>query len=237
MGPFARSARDAALVFDAIADGRAPTGIPRLNSLRLGIPRAVYYDGLDSEVRQVVREAVTKLGALTAGVQDVTLPGLPVSPDLPDLPLTYSRIITAEAHTYHQDMLRRHPERYDARTRKSVEMGGDLSAADYIRARLEMQRLRAGSARLFDGVELLVTPSAPAPAFELGSPAGLVFLRNLAPWNLYGLPSISIPCGFTGSGLPVGLQITGPAGNDAAVLALAAAYQGATDWHRRRPPV
>ena len=133
-------------------------------------------------------------------------------------------------------MLRRHPDRYHARTRKSVEMGGDLDAAGYIRARLEMDQLRAGSAGLFDGVELLLTPTAPAPAFELGSPVGLVFLRNLAPWNLYGVPSVSIPCGFTASGLPVGLQITGPAGNDATVLALAAAYQDATDWHHRHPP-
>jgi len=84
-----------------------------------------------------------------------------------------------------------------------------------------MDLLRRGSGRLFAEADVLVTPAAPAPAFELGKPAGLVFLRNCAPWNLYGLPSISIPCGFSSEGLPVGLQLTGRAGDDALLLALA----------------
>jgi aspartyl-tRNA(Asn)/glutamyl-tRNA(Gln) amidotransferase subunit A len=98
-----------------------------------------------------------------------------------------------------------------------------------------MERLRGESGRLFAEADLLVTPASPGPAFEYGKPAGLIFLRNSAPWNLYGLPSISIPCGFTSAGLPVGLQITGQAKRDDMVLALADAYQQSTDWHKRRP--
>jgi aspartyl-tRNA(Asn)/glutamyl-tRNA(Gln) amidotransferase subunit A len=162
------------------------------------------------------------------------LPPLAPSKDLPVLPETYIRIIGAEAYAFHQEMLKAHPDRYNAGTRKSIEGGAATSAADYIRARQEMQRLRAESARLFSDADLLITPTAPGAAFEFGE-RRLVFLRNTAPWNLLGLPSISIPCGFTTGRLPIGLQITGAAGRDDAVLALAAAYQKTTDWHTRRP--
>src|SRR5688572_30189341 len=99
-----------------------------------------------------------------------------------------------------------------------------------------MDRLRAASGEMFSDVDLLITPTAPGAAFPFGE-RRLVYLRNTAPWNLLGLPTVSIPCGFTPDGLPVGLQITGAAGRDDAVLALAAAYQQTTDWHARRPPV
>ena len=99
-----------------------------------------------------------------------------------------------------------------------------------------MERLRVmAKAALFKDVDLLITPTAPGPAFKLGSQPSLVFLRNTAPWNLYGLPTISIPCGFSQSGLPIGLQITGAPDRDETVLSLAAAFQDETDFHRRRP--
>jgi aspartyl-tRNA(Asn)/glutamyl-tRNA(Gln) amidotransferase subunit A len=203
--------------------------------VRIGVPRAVFYEKLDAQVERAVGEALRVLAKATAGMREVTLPPLPVSPELADLPLTYSRIITAEAHAYHQDRLQQRPELFHAGTRRSIENGARVSAADYIRARLEMDRLRRESGRLFTDADVLVTPASPAPAFELGSKPTLVFLRNLAPWNLYGLPSIAIPCGFSTSGLPLGLQITGPAGADSTVLAVAEAYQRLTDWHTRRP--
>jgi Asp-tRNA(Asn)/Glu-tRNA(Gln) amidotransferase A subunit family amidase len=96
-----------------------------------------------------------------------------------------------------------------------------------------MDLLRANP-MLFGEADLLITPTAPGAAFPFGK-GSLVFLRNTAPWNLLGLPTISIPCGFTTEGLPIGVQITGPAGRDDAVLALAIAYQSATDWHTRHP--
>ena len=74
---------------------------------------------------------------------------------------------------------------------------------------------------MFPNVDLLLTPTTPGPAFPLGKPGSLLFLRNTALWNLFGLPSVSVPCGFTKSGLPIGLQITGRAGADSLVLAAA----------------
>jgi aspartyl-tRNA(Asn)/glutamyl-tRNA(Gln) amidotransferase subunit A len=241
-----RTARDAAIVLAAIADPRAqlePLPSPsqmferNLRSVRLGVPRATFYDGLDGEVEELLAEARKVLNGLTAGVRDTPSPPLVFSPEIPELPLPFMRIISAEAFTFHQQMLARNPGGYHPGTRKSLESGRQIGAADYIRARREMERRRAESQELFREADLLITPAAPGPAFELGKPGGLVFLRNSAPWNLYGLPSISIPCGFSRAGLPIGLQITGPAGRDDTVLALAAAYQQASTWHTRRPAV
>jgi aspartyl-tRNA(Asn)/glutamyl-tRNA(Gln) amidotransferase subunit A len=234
VGPMCRSARDAAIVLEALS-ARDPAAAPK--PVRIGVPRGFYFEGIDPQVEDAIGDAIKVLGRLTSGVREVELPPLTMSAQIPELPAAYLTVIQTEAYTFHEEMLRRRPELYHAGTRKSIENGAAVSAADYVRARREMERLRAESGRLFAEADLLVTPASPGPAFEYGKPAGLIFLRNTAPWNLYGLPSVSIPCGFTCSGLPLGLQITGPAGRESAVLALAGAYQQATDWHRRRPPL
>lgn len=235
IGPMCRDARDAALVLDAISRPRRVAA--DVKSVRIGVPRRVFFDELDAEVSAAVEEALAALRRITAGVRDAAIPELPAYPAFRFLPLAYSHIIVAEAFAFHEETLKRSPERYHPGTRKSIEGGRGVTAAEYIKARREMERLRAESGVLFRDADLLVTPTSPGPAFELGKPASLIYLRNCAPWNLYGLPSISIPCGFTRSGLPVGLQITGPARRDGLVLALAAAYQRVTDWHARRPPM
>jgi aspartyl-tRNA(Asn)/glutamyl-tRNA(Gln) amidotransferase subunit A len=98
--------------------------------------------------------------------------------------------------------------------------------------------------QIFETIDVLVTPTTPIPPptlAEIGTDVptslrlGAPFIRNTSPFNVYGIPSISIPCGFTRSGLPIGLQISGPNGGEARVYQLAAAYERATDWHKRRP--
>jgi aspartyl-tRNA(Asn)/glutamyl-tRNA(Gln) amidotransferase subunit A len=236
VGPMCRTARDASLMMEALTGKTVRDNIVNVRKLRLGVPRAVFYDGVDSEVQNAVTKATSALEQLSGGVREVTMPVLTPSRDIPDLPEAYIRVITTEAYTFHRDMLRAHPEFYDAGTRKSIEGGAAVTAADYILARRQMDRLRADSVEMFANADLLITPTSPGPAFEFGE-GRLVYLRNTAPWNLLGLPTVSIPCGFTAGGLPIGLQITGAAGRDDAVLALAAAYQKVTDWHARRPPV
>ena len=235
-GPMCRSARDAALMLEALTGKAVRDRAVNVKTLRLGVPRALFYEDLDPEVRKAVVKATDTLSRITSGARDVVLPMPAQSRDLPVLPETYVRILGAEAHAFHLEMLHAHPDRYNAGTRKSIESGAAVTAADYIRARQDMQRLRAESGRLFADADLLITPTAPAAAFEFGV-RRVAFLRNTAPWNLLGLPSVSVPCGFTTEGLPIGLQITGAAGRDNAVLALAALYQKATDWHTRHPPI
>jgi aspartyl-tRNA(Asn)/glutamyl-tRNA(Gln) amidotransferase subunit A len=236
VGPMCRSAADAALVLAALTGKPAGYGAVNVRRLRLGVPRMLFYADLDGHVQKLVAGATATLAKLGAGARDVTVPDLPMHRDVPVLPETYLRIIWAEAYTFHSEMLRTHPELYHPATRTTIENGTKVSAPEYIRARLEMDRLRAERGRWFAEADLLITPTAPGPAFALDA-TPLEFLRNTAPWNLLGFPTVSIPCGFTPAGLPVGLQITGAPGRDDAVLAMAAAYQKVTDWHQRRPPV
>jgi aspartyl-tRNA(Asn)/glutamyl-tRNA(Gln) amidotransferase subunit A len=236
VGPMCRTARDAAIMFAALSGKPTREAQIDVGKLRLGVPRAIFYDRLEPEVQQAVAAAIKQLGALTSGARDVVLPKLALSADVPGFLESYLRIISAEAYTFHQQMLRDRPGGYDPSTRKNLEDGAAISAPEYIRARQEMDRVRAGMGAWFKDADLLITPAAPGVAFEFG-PRRLVFLRNAAYWNVFGVPAISIPCGYTPAGLPVGLQIIGPAGKDDTVLALAEAYQKATNWHTRRPPV
>jgi aspartyl-tRNA(Asn)/glutamyl-tRNA(Gln) amidotransferase subunit A len=233
-GPFCRTARAAALVLGALAEP-AKTPLPNIKSVRLGIPAGFWFENIDPAVAEAFNSAAQHLAKLTAGLRK--LPALPIamSPQLPDLPAAYITIIQAEAYTFHKPLLDKNPAHYNPGTRRSIENGAGLSAAAYIEARREMERLRAASSEIFKEADVILTPTAPAPAFKLGDPAGLIFLRNTAPWNLLGLPAISIPCGFTKEGLPLGLQITAAAGRDRLALALAEAYQQSTNWHTRRP--
>jgi aspartyl-tRNA(Asn)/glutamyl-tRNA(Gln) amidotransferase subunit A len=206
-----------------------------VKELRIGLVRDPFWLGIESEVERAIAAAVDAMRRLTREVQEVTPPVLPTAPGSP-LPATYSTVIFAEAHAFHREMLEQHPDRYHSWTRATIELGRSIPAAQYILARREMERLRATAGEhLLRNVDVLITPTAPGVAFKLGSDRDLVFLRNTAPWNLYGLPTISIPCGFSKGGLPIGLQITGARDRDDTVFSLAAAFQAETDFHQRRP--
>jgi aspartyl-tRNA(Asn)/glutamyl-tRNA(Gln) amidotransferase subunit A len=237
IGPMCRNAEDAAHVLAIIGKPPSRRATAPLKTARIGVARRVFWDGLHPEVERGLAAALKSLESLTASVRDVQLPPLPASAEVSDLPLSYIRVITAEAYAFHEPMLKKTPELYNPGTRKSIENGTTVTTADYIRAIRDMEHLRETSGELFRNADLLVTPAAPAPAFPFAERGGLVFLRNSAPWNLLGLPAISIPCGMSSDGLPIGLQVIGPAGRDDLVLSLAGAYQRATDWHTRRPPV
>lgn len=231
VGPMTRSAQDAALLHGVLS-GRALT-LGAVKELRIGLAREPYWQGLDTEVEAAMTEAGATLRRLCREVRDVKLPALEWNTGSP-LPKAYTTIIFAEAFAFHREMLARNPERYHAGTRASIELGKPISAADYIAARREMDRLRATARQeLFRDADLLLTSTAPRPPFRLGSDPSLVFLRNTAPWNLYGLPTAAVPCGFTKSGLPIGMQITGRPGADAAVLSAAAEFQRETGFHKK----
>src|SRR4029450_12924409 len=117
----------------------------------------------------------------------------------------------------------------------------EVTTAAYIQSRHELERVRRAIGAVFSDVDLLVTPTTAMspPTIEEAVRLGieLELIRNTAPFNAYGLPTISIQCGFTRSGLPIGLQISGPRLGETKVLALAHAYEQATDWHTRRPAI
>jgi aspartyl-tRNA(Asn)/glutamyl-tRNA(Gln) amidotransferase subunit A len=225
VGPMARSARDTEILFRAMGGTGTAMKAPRF-----GIPRHPSFTQINAETLEIVESAIRQF----PGARDVATPDIPAAPELPDMTRPYLRVINAEAYAYHREMLTKSPENYNPQIRQNLSFGASVTAADYIDARRELDDWRAKSPTLFPNVDLLLTPTTPGPAFPLGKPGTLLYLRNTALWNLFGLPTISVPCGFTKAGLPVGLQITGRAGEDALVLAAAAAFQKNNPF--RRPP-
>jgi aspartyl-tRNA(Asn)/glutamyl-tRNA(Gln) amidotransferase subunit A len=245
VGPICRSVADAALLLSAMA-GYDPgdsasvdapivdytAALPgKVSVLRLGIPRAVFYDKLDPEIEAAITKALEVLRRLTAGHREVSLS--PISDT------TAPNIVLAENYAFHAPYFLKTPELYNTAIRRNLQQGSKVTTAAYIQSRRELDAARRAIVTVFSNVDLLVTPTTavPPPTIEEAVRLGieLELIRNTTPFNVYGLPTISIPCGFTSSGLPIGMQISGPRFGEAKVLALAHAYEQATDWHTRRP--
>lgn len=240
VGPMTRTVRDAALVLQVIAGydaedltsavwpvtdyaGALDAALPRP---RLGIARSHFFAELDGEVGAAVERAISVLSYFCAEVRDVVVP---VDED--------RTVFRGESYAYHRPWLARTPERYQAETLRRLRTGAEVTAADYIEKWQELQRMRRNAGAAFADVDLIVTPTTviPAPSFaeieadpDTLRPRELVLMRNTRIFDILGTPAISVPCGTTGAGLPIGLQIIGAPGADAAVLRLAAAFERAT---------
>jgi len=247
LGPMCRTVEDAALMLQVIAgyDPLDTTSVPAppahyarelraaVKSFRIGLPRAIFFENLDKEVAAAVNAAIEELRKLATAPRDVELPGYQALP-----------IVGAEAYAFHQQYLAKSPELYQPMTRQRLEAGAKITTTAYVAARRELDRLRRAVNEVFSTVDILVTPTTPGPpqTIEEGkadiAPTGGVSpsLRNTQRFNTYGLPAISIPCGFTADGMPIGLMIAGPRFAESRVLALAHAYEQASDWRKRRPP-
>ena len=246
VGPMCRTVADAALMLQALA-GYDPRGIAsisadvpdyasalarRTSSLRLGVPRTPYYDDVDPQIAAAVDRALGVLSDLAASTRDVELPALP-----------QARPVAVEAYAYHAELLDERRELYDASALARIEPGAEVSAADYAEALYQLKLVRKAIARVFDDVDLLVTPTLPRlpigieAARESPIDATRTLIRNTAPFNSYGIPTITVPCGFSREGLPIGLQISGCGLGEVDVLALAHAYEQSTSWSERTPPL
>ena len=172
------------------------------------------------------------IAAMTAGTQDVELPERPPA-----------RPIAVEAYAYHAEYLEERRGLYGESTLERIMAGAEVAASDYAEVLYQLELGRKGVATVFEDVDLLVTPTLTelpitiAEAQESPVEATIRLIRNTAPFNFYGTPTIAVPCGFSRAGLPIGLQITGPSLGEVDVLALAHAYEQATEWHRRTPPL
>jgi aspartyl-tRNA(Asn)/glutamyl-tRNA(Gln) amidotransferase subunit A len=160
--------------------------------------------------------------------------------------LTALLIQKTEAYAYHRQYVTKSPDLYQPETLKRIRAGEGISGADYVDARRKLDQHRRSVSKIFDAVDLAVTPTTPIPPLTvselLADPDQLrakevLASPNTRPFNLLGLPAITIPCGFTSKGLPMGMQIIGPLGGEAAVLRLAHAYEQVTEWHKRKPNV
>jgi aspartyl-tRNA(Asn)/glutamyl-tRNA(Gln) amidotransferase subunit A len=245
VGPLARSVADSALVMTALAgfDAQDPMSIAAqranyreaigaaVSKFRIGIPRKPFFDDLDPEIGTAVDNALTAIRKLAAATTDVTLPQAETFPAL------LGEIYAYHA-TYVADAARR--KLYQPLTLQRILEGSKLPLPAYVEARRQMAILRNRAPEIFAGVDLLVTPTTmrmpPNIAAATADPTSeITLIRNTVPFNALGIPTISVPCGFSRGGLPIGLQISGPRLGEARVLALAHAYEHATEWHRRVP--
>jgi Asp-tRNA(Asn)/Glu-tRNA(Gln) amidotransferase A subunit family amidase len=242
VGPIANSVGDAAIVLQAIAgydaldvncadvsvDDYVSGRRGDTKKFRIGIPRKYFYDDLDVEVQAAVERAIAVIRDLIGEVREVHL----------DAP-TDRVVQLAESYAYHAENAAKTPELYQAETLRRICLGEKISAAEYILRRQEMAEERRRAHNFFAEVDLLVTPTIPMAAPGIAElkkdpaelrPAELILLRNTRPFNVWGLPAISVPCGFTKSGLPIGLQIAGAHWRENLVLRLASAYEQAVNF-------
>jgi aspartyl-tRNA(Asn)/glutamyl-tRNA(Gln) amidotransferase subunit A len=245
IGPMTRTVADAALMLQVIA-GYDPQDITseeikvpdyaqvlraNVSSMRIGAPREFFFTDLDPEIEAAMRNALSVLGKLTAGIRDVAL-------QANRLEALRDVVRVAEAYAYHQEFIAKTPELYQPVTLKRIRAGADVTASAYIQAHRDLAQIRRTAGKSFESVDALVTPTLPIPPPAISDPRAddiLPAVRNTSPFDVYGLPVISVPCGFTSAGLPIGLQFIGPPGGESVVFQLAHAYEQATDWHKRRP--
>jgi len=245
VGPITTCVMDAAILLNVISDNRglgsgqpadfdfAICALESPESLRLGVPRKFFMENLDTEVEAAFVEAVRVLSTLVTEVRDVELD---VSTD--------RTLQSAESYAYHRERVEQSPELYQPETLRRIMAGADVSRQDYERSLKELEVARQKIAGQFRTIDLLITPTIPVPAPSIAElkadpsalrPKEITLLRNTRPWNVWGVPTLSLPCGFTQSGLPIGLQIAGPPWREDLVLRLAHAYEQATSWHKREP--
>jgi len=255
VGPLTRTAQDAALVLEVLA-GKDPADetsssrpVPEysrelekpLRGLRIGLPRAGFFDSLEPDVARALRAATVELTSLGAECVDVTLPYLD------EVLGAHRAIIFSEAASYHQPLLEDRADRYSDAVRLQFEAGLFLPAVDYIKAQRVRRVVRRVWADTFASVDCLLTPASQAVAARLGDdtvqlPAGPTpllhaYLGLLLPLNLSGHPALSLPCGFSQDGLPIGMQLVGKPFDEATILRVAHQYQEKTDWHQQLPPM
>jgi len=244
VGPICRSVADTALILEAIAGyDRSdftsidyPTekyaeflGVNR--RLRIGVARQLFFDGLDSETGIAIENAIKVIGEMSTDVVEIELPDVPTTVQAP------------EVFAIHQKYFDSSPELYRKWMRERLKQATGIDTVSYIQGVQDMQRIRRSISDVFEKVDLIVTPTTPVPPITIAEalemalpgPAGELWLRNTRPFNVYGLPTISIPCGFTSQSLPIGLQIAGPHFDEGRVLAFAHAFEKATEWHTHLP--
>ncbi len=243
VGPICRCVRDAALVLEAIAgyDGRDVTCVDwpteqyadALNvktAFRIGLVRHPFFADLDREIELAMNEAIEVIRKVSLEIVEVDLPSVPTAVQAP------------EVYAIHKDYYANSPELYRPWMRERLAQAAAADTLAYVEDRFALERVRRTVNDVFAEVDLLITPTSPVSPITIEeasnmspAPAGELWLRNTRPFNAYGLPTTSIPCGFINAGLPIGLQIAGPRFGEGRVFRFAHAFEQATDWHKRAP--
>ncbi|MBI3951656.1 MAG: Asp-tRNA(Asn)/Glu-tRNA(Gln) amidotransferase GatCAB subunit A [Acidobacteria bacterium] len=254
VGPMTRTVADAATMLQVIAGfdpndfttRREPVpdylaALDRgVKGLRIGLDRAFCSDGVDTEVSEAVLAATSVLRDLGASIQPMKFTHIEEAIN------AWGIIFTAECGAAHEATFPARADDYSAAFRAFLEAALQVRGVDYAKASVTRQAVRRMVDDLLQEVDLLLCPSmALAPMALDGRPVeevvapevGHTLLRFTSPFSLTGNPTISVPCGFTSEGLPLSLQLIGRHGEEATVMRAGYAYEQATEWHNRRPPV
>ncbi len=255
VGPMTRTAADATILLGAMAghDPEDPTtsALPvpdyvaaltgEIRGLRVGLLRPFFLEATGMVLRQAVEQAVKRLEEQGARVEEVSLETAAHAAG------ASFAIIGAEALAYHEEWMKARPDDYGPDVRDRLRVGAFISATQYLKAQRARQLIRQDVDRLLASHDVLIAPATPIVATPVGQTEVLVegdrrdvrstLTRLTRIFNLSGHPVCAVPCGFTVAGLPIGMQIVGRPFDEATVLRVADAYQRATDWHTRRPPL
>ncbi len=246
VGPITTSVYDAALMLQVLSayDSAEPFANRPAQSfvsafdeypenLRIGVPRPFFFDDLHPEIADAIEKAIDIFRRLQAEIHDIKL----------EVP-TDRTLASAEAYAYHKQFVERSPELYQAATLQRINSGAKIDANDAHRAARDLQESRHAIQEIFNEVDVLLTPTVPIPPPKIADlkanpdtlrPQELIMLRNTRPFNVWGIPTISIPCGFTKDGLPIGLQLAAAPWRGIVLLQAAEEYEQATEWDKKRP--
>jgi aspartyl-tRNA(Asn)/glutamyl-tRNA(Gln) amidotransferase subunit A len=255
VGPMARTVGDAAALLQVMAghDPKDPTTrrdkVPDylaalgggLRGLRIGIPHDRFMALMEAEVGAAIQDALGVLKQQGATFVDARFP--PIDPVVG----AHRAIIFAEAAAAHEELIRTRAADFSDEVRPLLQAGLFLTATQYLAAQQARKKTIAAYRETWRSFDVLVTPTSPIAAPPIGAttarfgdkdiPLVRAFLDLTLPFNLTGQPAISVPCGFTKAGLPIGLQLVGRPFDEATLFRAAAAFEAATDWHLRTPPI
>jgi aspartyl-tRNA(Asn)/glutamyl-tRNA(Gln) amidotransferase subunit A len=254
-GPMARTVRDLAILLGVMAgpdpldphtkDVAVPNYVGALNGdirgIRLGVPSNYFFDDVEPFVGDTVRTAIERLEALGAKAVPLSIP------DLDGVLDCMLAIAMSEASAYHQQAMRTTPELFSDETRLLLEAGELMPATTYINAQRSRVAIKNAFKQAMKDVDVLVTPTQPTTALKIGQTTSRIGSREesvfgvsarfCAPFNISGLPAISVPCGFSPDGMPIGLQIIGKPFDEETLFRIADAFERSTEWHLKYPAI
>ncbi len=248
-GPLTQCVRDAALLLQVLAgyDDEDPASVnaPVDNYLvdidkgikgwKVALAVGDYIEDSDAEILEAVRAAAKVFASLGAQVQEVNVEWLR------EAALANSLMTPADGAAFHRERLKEHPDWFGEDVRQRLEMGAAYTSSEYALARRKQAEVRRRGEQFFHRFDLLLLPSTPIAAPLIEGNNAIEQARRLtrftAPFNVSGLPALSMPCGFTGSGLPIGLQLVAAHWAEAKLLRAAQSYEQASEWHLRKPNI
>lgn len=255
VGPLARTAAEAALALrimagidpaDATTSHRAVPDygaeLPaRLRGVKIGVQHQWFFEALEPEVAAATTKALDQLSNLGARIVEVHLP------HLEEVVGAHRAVLFPEASSYHQPYLAERAGEYGEGIRSLLLSGLFFPAVDYLKAQRARAVIRQAWAKVFNEIDCLLTPTTPVVATKFGQqtatlpggekPLVRAYLDLTLPFNFTGHPAVSVPCGFSPNGLPIGMQLVGKPFGESMILRVAHQYQRDTDWHTRQATV